>query len=238
MASPTPEVLAHPSVLRLKRIAVAIGDLAEHVVFIGGGVSPLLQEDPPFDPARITKDVDGVIATSRYTEMAAVGRKLERRGFKYSTTAGHAHRWISPEGDVLDLVPAGQHLGGSGQAWDAYAAKDNVMVDLGDGVRVRHASSAAFLALKWAAFRDRGESDPGASHDLEDIVAVVVSRPGIVDEVKNASENVRAFIVDRTRLLLNDDRAEDYLAGCLNHAQDPAHTLTRAITLLTEIGNL
>lgn len=238
MASPTPEALAHPSVLRLKRIAMAVGELTEQVVFIGGAVSPLLQEEPPFDQARVTKDVDGIIATSRYTEMAGIGTQLEGRGFKCSTTAGHVHKWISPAGDVLDLVPAGEHVGASGQAWDQYAANDNVRVDLGDGVIVRHASSAAFLALKWAAFRDRGAKDPGASHDLEDIAAVVVSRPGIVNEVREASENVRQFIVERTKLLLLDERAEDYLAGCVNRAQEPAYTLKQALTRLREIGDL
>jgi len=234
----TPEALAHPSVLRLKRIAVAIGALTEEVVFIGGAVSPLLQEKPPFDQARVTKDVDGVIATSTYTEMAGIGTTLEARGFKHSTTTGPVHRWISADGDVLDLVPAGQHLGASGQPWDEYAAHDNVQVDLGDGVTVRHASAAAFLALKWAAFTDRGASDPGTSHDLEDIAAIVVSRPSIVSEVKEASDNVRMFIVERTTRFLLHPRAEDYLAGCFNRAQDPAHTLDHAMTLLGEIRGL
>lgn len=237
MTSPTPEALAHPSVLRLKRVAMALGELAAEVVFIGGAVSPLLQEDPPFDQARVTKDVDGIIATSRYTDIAKIGKKLEQKGFQHSTAARHIHKWTSPEGDELDLVPAGQHIGASGQAWDEYAADDNVQADLGDGVIVRHASSAAFLALKWAAFKDRGEQDPGRSHDLEDIAAVVVSRPGIVDEVRMAPENVRKFIVERTQLFLRDDRAEDYLAGCFNHAQDPAYTFNRAVTRLREIAN-
>ncbi len=216
---------------------MALGELAAEVVFIGGAVSPLLQEDPPFDQARVTKDVDGIIATSRYTDIAKIGKKLEQKGFQHSTAARHIHKWTSPEGDELDLVPAGQHIGASGQAWDEYAADDNVQADLGDGVIVRHASSAAFLALKWAAFKDRGEQDPGRSHDLEDIAAVVVSRPGIVDEVRMAPENVRKFIVERTQLFLRDDRAEDYLAGCFNHAQDPAYTFNRAVTRLREIAN-
>ncbi|MDZ4259523.1 MAG: hypothetical protein U0974_13740 [Gemmatimonadales bacterium] len=221
--------------LRLKRIATAIGELTDEVVFIGGAVSPLLQEQPPFDQARITKDVDGIIVTPSYTAMSGIGERLLALGFNHSTTTGHVHRWISTDGDLLDLVPSGQHLGASGQEWDEYAARDDVKVDLGDGVTIRHASSATFLALKWAAFKDRGANDPGASHDLEDIVAIVVSRPGIVEEVHAAPEKVRGFITDSTGQFLLHPRAEDYLAGCVNRAQDPSFTLTQALLRLGRI---
>ncbi|MCU0381989.1 MAG: hypothetical protein MUE58_12445, partial [Chitinophagaceae bacterium] len=76
--------------------------------------------------------------------------------------------------DWLDLVPSWSHPGGSGQEWDRFALQSSVSADLGDGVMVRHASAPAFLALKWAAYGDRGVTDPFASHDLEDI-------PGAID---------------------------------------------------------
>ena len=97
MHSPPPDVLAHPSVQRLKRVAIAIGDLVEEVVFIGGAVSPLLQETPALDQARVTQDVDGIIATTTYTEMSGVGARLEARGFNRSATGKHVHQWISPD---------------------------------------------------------------------------------------------------------------------------------------------
>lgn len=47
---------------------------------------------------------------------------------------------------------------------------------------VRHASAPAFLGLKWAAYQDRGQGDLFGSHDIEDLLAVIASRPALVEE--------------------------------------------------------
>jgi hypothetical protein len=44
-------------------VARALGDLRERVVFVGGAIVPIPQTDPPFREARITSDVDAIIAT-------------------------------------------------------------------------------------------------------------------------------------------------------------------------------
>ena len=155
------EVLSHPSVKRLKRVAEALGDLAPRIVFIGGSIAPLLQTVPPFDEARPTKDVDGVVATAAYSEIDVLHAALRARGFRQPPSeSAHVHRWRSPHDDPLDLVPAGSHLGGSGQLWDQIALDAPTSADLGDGVIIRHAGGPTFLALKWAAYADRVPTTP------------------------------------------------------------------------------
>lgn len=216
------ELLHHPSVQRIRRVAVALGELAGEVVFIGGAIAPLLQDDPPFEEARPTRDVDAVTASTSYAEVGVLHEALRRRGFSQRPgEAAHLHRWWSGDGDAFDLVPCGEHAGGSGQEWDRLALEGSLTVDLGGGVVVRIASAPAFLALKWAAFRDRGIRDPGGSHDLEDILALIASRPTIVREVAGAAGRVRGAVAGGAAAFLRYDTLADLLAGHLNNAQDP-----------------
>ena len=55
-----------------------------------------------------------------------------------------------------------------------------------------------------------------ASHDVEDIIAVIAGRPEIVDEVRSAREDVREYVSFQCRSLLERDDLEDILAGALS----------------------
>lgn len=239
MSRPPSAVLATPSVQRLKRIALALGEFAEEVVFIGGAIAPLLQLDPPFPEARPTKDIDGVVASTTYADMDRMREALRGKGFTQRPhDSAHIHRWWSPEGDALDLVPSGSHFGGSGQLWDRLALRHFLVVDLGEGIQIRHADAPAFLALKWAAFADRGRADPFASHDLEDILALIASRVDIVGEVDRASAELKQFVAESTRQFLQQQRVDDILAGHLNNAQDPRATMRLVQDRLDTIAQL
>ncbi|MBK9550475.1 MAG: hypothetical protein IPO52_15580 [Gemmatimonadetes bacterium] len=96
----------------------------------------------------------------------------------------------------------------------------------------------AFLALKWAAFADRGRADPFASHDLEDILALIASRVDIVGEVDRASAELKQFVAESTRQFLQQQRVDDILAGHLNNAQDPRATMRLVQDRLDNIAQL
>lgn len=227
---------SHPAVLRLARVATALGDQVQEVVFIGGAIAPLLQTDPPFGAPRPTRDIDAVIASRGYWELEALHQRLTALGFRqHPSEARHMHRWVSPDGDFLDLVPAGAHAGGSGQRWDQLALDTSVDVELDPGVTVRHASAPAFLALKWAAHLDRGAADPFASHDLEDFLALLAARPGVIREVADSPTEIAGFLASAAGSLLDREDLDDLLAGHLNNADDPAVTcreVKRALVIL------
>jgi len=207
----------------MARVARALGDLTEELVFIGGAVAPLLQTRPPFPRARPTRDVDATTAFRSYRDLERLHGQLSAAGFRQDPAApGHLHRWVSPAGDWLDLVPAGDHPGGSGQRWDWLAVETSEHADLGDGVVVRHASGPAWLALKWAAYLDRGRDDPYGSHDLEDFLALIASRPSLGGEVGASPAEVAEWIAGAAGALLQMPEVDDLLAGHLNNAQDPA----------------
>jgi len=225
-----------PSLDRVATVAAELGDLAGRVVFIGGAIAPLLQTDPPFPRARVTSDVDGVIASASYADYERLRVELTERGFRQGTDAKHVHRWVSPSAIPFDLVPAGSHLAGSGNPWDAVALETAIQLDIGNGVTIKHVSAPAFLAQKWAAHHDRGRDDPLTSHDLEDILALLASRPGIAEEVAAAPPALRDYVTQQARAFLDSRDAEDLLAAHLNTAQDPSSTIAAVRTLLRRLA--
>jgi hypothetical protein len=226
-----------PAIDRVASVAADLGDLATRVVFVGGAIAPLLQTDPPFPRARITSDVDGVVARGTYAESERLHRQLAERGFRQAIgDTKHVHRWMGPSGVPFDLVPTGEHLGGSGNPWDAIAIATAVEAGIARGMTIRHASASAFLAQKWAAHHDRGRLDPLGSRDLEDILALLASRPTILEEVAVAPIALKAYVAEQANNFLADANAEDLLAAHLNNTQDPAATIAAVRAMLERLG--
>lgn len=209
-----------PSVRRIAEIARALGDLSGQVVFIGGAIAPLLQTNPPFARVRATKDVDAVVASANYADYDALQKRLREIGFNVDMSdPKHAHRWRAPEGTPFDLVPVGDHLGGTGSEWDKIALQTAVDAEIEPGLIIRHASAPGFLALKWAAFWDRGAKDPFSSHDLEDILALTVSRDTVVEECGRAPRNIQESLRKGFGWLMSNPDHDDLVAAHLGNAQ-------------------
>lgn len=209
------------SLLRVVSIAKSLEDLSGDVVFIGGAIAPLLQTHPAIPVIRATNDVDAVIASTSYSNFGLVQERLIALGFKLDlSNAKHANTWRAPDGTPFDLVSAGAHLGGTGNEWDQIALDSAVETELEAGLRIRHSSATGFLALKWAAFWDRGAEDPFSSHDLEDILALVISRDTIVSEFRNSESRIQDHIRLGLEWLTKSSDYEDLVAAHLNNAQD------------------
>lgn len=231
------DATAHPGFARLVLVAQELGDLRQRIVFIGGAIAPLLHTDPPFRQARITSDVDAIIATGSYVEAQRVQDELARLGFRRDLAdPRHLHRWVGAGGVPFDLVPAGDHLGAASGPIDRLAVETAVSTTLTTGLTIRHASAPGFLALKWAAYQDRGRKDPLYSDDLLDILALLASRPTLVEEVAAAPMELRAYVAEQSKTFLADPNAEDLFAGHLNNAQDPAATIAAVRAIMGELG--
>ena len=238
-----------PALDALRRITVSLGNERERVVFIGGAIAPLLHTHAILPVVRPTKDVDAIVATATYADFGHPEDALRRSGFREPDRTSpdgqrfHAHKWVSPDGDELDLVPGGDHLGATGSRWDAYALASAEWVDLSTvESRVpaaRHANAVAYLGLKWAAFQDRGRDDPRFSHDLEDIVALMLSRPSLSDEFSEAPEETRRDIARITRQFLDErDPEEPIYAQLAGLGQQMSAALPAVMAVLRLVANV
>ena len=108
---------------------------------------------------------------------------------------------------------------GLNTAWFAEALATSTMQTIAHS-ECRIISPVAFLAVKYTAFLDRGNHDYHGSHDLEDFVAVIDGRAGIVMEVDRAPIGLRRFVIINIRQLLSDPKFRDALPGYLRPEEE------------------
>jgi hypothetical protein len=100
-------------------------------------------------------------------------------------------------------------------------------------LRIRSITAPLFLATKLEAFKGRGGRDYFASHDLEDLLAVIDGRPELVEEVRAAPNELRSYLALEFGALLRAPRFLDALAG---HLLPDAASQSRIPMLLERIN--
>jgi len=183
---------------------VALGDLCEQVVFVGGAVAGLLVTDPLADSVRATRDVDAVVNTSR-ARFHEIEAQVAQRGFERDVRSDVICRWLhSASGVAFDLMPVQPEVLGFTNRWYPSAVETAERVDLGEGARIRLVSAVAFVATKLEAFASRGHGDFLSSHDLEDVLNIVDGREELTGEIADAPIEVREAVAGIFRRLLSN----------------------------------
>ena len=72
----------------IKKIAVALGELNEKVIYVGGATVSLYINDPAADDVRPTKDIDITIKVASILELENIRELLNKKGFKQSADLG------------------------------------------------------------------------------------------------------------------------------------------------------
>jgi hypothetical protein len=196
---------------RLHEAAVALGPLAERVVFVGGTVTSLMITDPAAPATRVSLDVDAITDATNRAAYYALEEQLRKQGFGQKDGEPIC-RWFRGE-LIVDVMPNDERILGFSNRWypGAFASAEVLQLE---EVQIRVIGPVWFLATKLEAFDARGEGDYQASRDVEDIVAVLDGRPSISEEIANAQADVRSFVQRRFAELISD---EDFLAAIVGH---------------------
>lgn len=208
-----------PNLPQLRKIAEALGDLREQVVFVGGAVAGLLVTDPLADPVRATRDVDAVVNASRAL-FYRIEKAVAQRGFARDMGSDVTCRWVHKEsGLLLDLMPVQPEVLGFSNRWYPYAVESAAPANLGSGITIRLVSAVAFVATKLEAFAGRGGGDYLSSHDIEDVLNIVDGREELAGEMAVAPAALRqAVSAALTQLLASPDFA-NVLPGMIAEPQ-------------------
>ena len=180
-------------------MALALGPLRERLVFVGGCATGLLLTNPAAAGVRPTEDVDAIVEVASLAACHALRPLLAERGFKQTmedNTPPFRWYWNRLQ---LDLVPVDAHVLGFANRWYRPGVAAAVTTELAPGLALRHLNAPHFLATKFEAFNDRGESDVYMRHDLEDILTVVDGRAELADELAAADAEVRSRRSVRSR---------------------------------------
>ena len=204
-----------PNLERVEVVAAALGSLRDQLVFVGGCAAGLLMSDPGATPIRATLDVDLVAQVAAVAQYHRLEEQFRQLGFRHDTTVdAPICRWRY-RGIEVDLMPADPAVLGFANRWYPLAIATARQIALPSGAVIRLITGPAFIATKFEAFSDRGQSDMLASHDLEDIVNVVASRSQLLDEIAQSPAELRDYLATRCRDLLAVPDFSNYLPGLI-----------------------
>jgi hypothetical protein len=198
----------------LIEIARSLRGLDEPFVFLGGSVISLLLDDSGA-PIRPTDDVDIAVDVTTFAGYHHLSARLVARGLTPDASEGAPIcRWRL--GDIIvDVMPTTSNVLGFTNRWYAGAIEHAADVELEPGLSARVVTTPYFLATKLEAFLGRGNGDYMASHDLEDIISVIDGRDMLLAEIAAAPADVRTYLSETIRRLLETPAFVDSLPGHL-----------------------
>lgn len=218
--------MADPNRAIFEAVVRLLAPLLDELVFLGGCTTGLFITDPAAGSVRPTKDVDAIVDVTTYAKYTALSERLRALGLDEDATPGAPLcRWRSGP-LIVDVMPTDAAVLGFSNRWYPTAIKLAQTFHIA-GHDVRVVTPAQFVATKLEAFHGRGGGDVFASHDLEDIMALVDGRPEIVDDVAAASDDLREYIGEEIQALLDNRDFAEALTGFL--LPDPASQARRGL---------
>lgn len=198
----------------LETVAEALGDdLRERVVFVGGCTTALfITDEIVLGSVRATDDVDLIVDLVGHAQWAQLQDQLRQRGFTES-----------PEDDVIcrmrlgdlkvDFMPDDESILGFSNRWYAKGIETALTYSLTDKLNIRRLTPELFVATKLEAYLGRGNNDLLGSRDMEDILLVVDGREELATEIQGADNDVRRYIAEQFKALVNYDDFDHFLEG-------------------------
>ena len=197
----------------IQRISLALGEMNERVIFVGGATIGLYINDPAAEDVRATKDVDITVEIASLGELESFREDLVKKGFKQfpEDKVICRFRYDNIKVDVMSTKEVGW---APANPWFAQGFTQSETVQIGDQM-IQLLPLPYFIASKFAAYSGRGGRDPRTSHDFEDIVYVIDNRTDIVEQIHNAPKDVKPYLKEQLRLILNDHVLKEAILGNL-----------------------
>lgn len=198
------------NIATVAEIAVALQELKDKMVFIGGAIVSVYTDDPSADEIRPTADVDLTVQLLNYTDWIILNERLKELGFNPDPFAKDICSF-NYKNIAVDIMPSEDGPIGPANKWYKIGF-DNLQSVLVEGETIRILSAPCFLATKFEAFNDRG-GDYRTSHDFEDIVYVLDNRTTIVEEIKSETQEIRDFLKEQFTKVYNSSNFEEILTS-------------------------
>jgi predicted nucleotidyltransferase len=218
----------------IKKIAGALGDLNERVVYVGGAVVSLYIDDTSAVDVRPTKDIDISMEIASIGKLEAIRQELTQKGFYQSSEDDVIcrFRYDHIKVDVMATKAVGW---APANPWFAPGFKKLITFEI-DERNIRCLSLPYFLATKFTAFYDRSSLDPRTSQDFEDIVYLFNYTSNIQVQVLEADTEVKAYLIKCFLDVLEDSVKQEAILGNLFY-EDQDFRYKRILALLNEICN-
>ena len=183
--------MAASNIAAIERIALALGDLKEKMVFVGGSVAELYADFPEISDIRPTLDVDCVvdIEIRSYFDYSKLENKIRALGFQDDTSDNAPICRKIYQGILVDFMPVFPDILGFSNCWYADGIANKTERILPNGTAIYIMPVEYYLATKFEALNNRGGQDIRGSHDWEDIVYIINNCANLVTAIKQCSNS-------------------------------------------------
>jgi predicted nucleotidyltransferase len=223
------------NIRRIIHVAKCLGDLRNRLVFVGGCATGLFITDPAMPEARVTQDVDVIAEVASRIEYYKLEKELRNRGFRQDMSENApVCRWLI-DNIKVDVMPTQENILGFSNRWYLPAIQEASRLEIEKDLAILLVSPPYFLATKIEAFKGRGGGDYMASHDMEDIITVLDGRPGIVSEIRRASDDLKDFLSVTFRVLLANN---EFLGAIPGHLLPDRASQARLPLLIKRLGEI
>lgn len=198
----------------IKRVANALGELNEKVIYVGGATVSLYVNDPAADDVRPTKDVDISIKVASFVELEDIREQLTDKGFIQSSDLDVICRF-KLEDILVDVMATKPIAWAPANPWFEKGFEKLEKTKVND-ITIQIMPLTFFLASKFTAFHDRGGNDPRFSHDLEDIIYIIDNRTDWHQILINEQDQeVKEFLINEFRNILTSNKIQEAILGNL-----------------------
>lgn len=207
----------HDNIKRLIKIAEALGDLRDEMVFVGGTVTSLYADDMAAPDIRPTTDVDCVTELASYGSYENLENNLRKRGFKNDLESGVICRW-KYNGETVDVMPDDEKILGFSNKWYKIGVQNKILYPITNGLQIFIFPVLYFLVAKIEALYSRGGQDWRGSSDFEDIVFVLNNNKDIADEFNNeVNSDLKMYLTEWAANVLKRPNHEEEIESVLAH---------------------
>ncbi len=195
------------------KIAKALGELNQEVVFVGGAMVSLYIDDKAAEDIRSTKDIDIAFQITTVGKLEMLRERVIGKGFTQTYEDDVICRFRYD--DLLVDVMSTQAVGWApGNRWFKPGFAKAEYIKLED-IHIKILPLAYFLATKMEAFFDRGIKDLYASHDFEDIVYIFNYTTDLVRQILEADQDVVRYLKECVKKILEDEKILTVIPGYL-----------------------
>ena len=206
---------------RIERIARALGELGERIVFVGGCVAQLYAKDENSSAEiRPTEDVDCIVDLSSYKDYCDFCEQLRMKRFSNDTTPGAPIcRWTF-EKELVDFMPKSDTAIGASNKWYAPGIQHRIIYEISEEISIRILPVTYYAGTKLEAIRSRGGNDLRFSHDFEDLIYVLNYSPTFSEELKNSDDlQLKAYFKEQFSWLIGRDNIREEIACALPYGE-------------------
>ena len=196
------------------KVAEGLQELRQDMVFVGGATLSLYADDPAADAVRPTSDIDLSVSIAGYGAWNKLQERLQELRF-YSDPTSPVICRFNYEGITIDVMPDDPKILGFSNPWYQPGLDHSNLIALTPDLEVRILPVAYFLATKFAAYHSRG-GNPLTSHDFEDVIYITDNRLHLIEEIADAPEEVRKFLQQEYRQILDSRYRDENLAAHLS----------------------